>query len=71
MSYRMTLGIALLAVGLGGVVAAQPPARSLHLHGDVAAASSPAAVKPAVGAMAQSPSSGPAADSQHISASPR
>jgi hypothetical protein len=37
MSFRMTIGIVLLAVGLGGVVAAHPPARSARAHGAVTA----------------------------------
>ncbi|QEI05356.1 hypothetical protein FXN63_05495 [Pigmentiphaga aceris] len=37
MTYRMKLGIALLVVGLGGVVAAQSPAKPVRIRGEIAA----------------------------------
>lgn len=37
MSYRMKVGIALLAVGLGGVVAAQAPAKPVRIRGEISA----------------------------------
>jgi hypothetical protein len=37
MTFRMTLGIALLAVGLGGVVAAHPSAKPIRIRGEIAA----------------------------------
>lgn len=37
MSYRMTFGIALLAIGLGGVVTAQPTAKPVRIRGEISA----------------------------------
>lgn len=37
MSYRMKLGIVMLAVGLGGVVAAQAPAKPVRIRGEISA----------------------------------
>jgi hypothetical protein len=39
MTFRMKLGIAMLVVGLGGVVAAQPPAKPVRIRGEISAVS--------------------------------